>query len=79
MGEPDEDPYPLPFHPLDLGQAAQRHLFGFVTDGPDHPDDVSTGEVDLLGFRVTDPTGAEQANRRAMRQMIREILGQPPD
>jgi hypothetical protein len=73
-----EDPYPLPFHPLDLGQAALRHLFGFVNDGPSRPDDVPTGEVQLLGFRVTDPTGEEQAQREFMAQMLREILGQPP-
>jgi hypothetical protein len=79
MGGTDEGPYPLPFHPLDLGQSALRHLFGFVTDGPHHPDDVAAGEVDLLGFRVTDPTGAEQADREADRQdvlrMVREAMG----
>lgn len=73
-----EDPYPLPFHPHGLGQAALRHLFGFVNDGPSRPDDVPTGEVHLLGFRVTDPTGAEQEEREFMAQLLREILGQPP-
>ncbi|GAA0921446.1 DUF6928 family protein [Virgisporangium aurantiacum] len=80
-GHPVEDPYPLPFHPLDLGQTALRHLFGFATDGPDHADDRAAGEVDLLGFRVTDPTGAEQAARDAIRQevlqMVRAATGQP--
>lgn len=73
-----DDPYPLPFHPLDLGQAALRHLFGFVSDGPSRPDDVPTGEVHLLGFRVTDPTGGEQQEREFMAQLLREALGQPP-
>lgn len=72
---PDEDPYPLPFHPLDLGQEALRELFGFVTDGSHRPGDVPTDEVELLGFRVTDPSGAEQQSRESLRQMVREILG----
>lgn len=76
---PVDDPYPLPFHPLDLGQAALRHLFGFVTDGPRRPDDVPAGEVDLLGYRVTDPTGAEQADREALLQMVREAMAPPPN
>ncbi|GLI01455.1 DUF6928 family protein [Phytohabitans aurantiacus] len=74
-----EDPYPLPFHPLDLAQAALRHLFGFATDGPPGAGDVPADAVDLLGYRVTDPTGGEQANREAMLQLLREAMGQPPN
>ncbi|WP_435819766.1 DUF6928 family protein [Micromonospora taraxaci] len=28
-----EDPYPLPFHPLGLGEQALRALFGFIIEG----------------------------------------------
>lgn len=70
---PVEEPYPLPFHPLDLGQAALRHLFGLIVDGP-HPDDRPARAVDMLGFRVTDPTGAEEATREAMRQEVLEMV-----
>jgi hypothetical protein len=33
--DPEEDPsdYPFPFHPLDLGEAALRALFGYQLEG----------------------------------------------
>ena len=33
--DPDEEPdsYPLPFHPLELGEAALREFFGFQLEG----------------------------------------------
>lgn len=31
--EDDEDDYPLPFHPLDLGEAALKELFGYQLEG----------------------------------------------
>ena len=32
--DPDEDEYPFPFHPLDLGEAALAELFGYQLEGP---------------------------------------------
>jgi hypothetical protein len=32
--EGDEDAYPFPFHPLDLGEAALGELFGYQLEGP---------------------------------------------
>ncbi|WP_329342777.1 hypothetical protein OG866_41115 [Streptomyces sp. NBC_00663] len=52
---PDEDdePYPLPFHPLELGEEALRALCGFVIEGHPEPDDIDASAVWLHGFRVT--------------------------
>lgn len=46
----DEEPYPLPFHPLELGEEALRSLYGFVQEGYPEPDDVDAATVRLLGF-----------------------------
>jgi hypothetical protein len=61
----DEEPYPLPFHPLELGEDALRALCGFVMEGMPEPDDVDASRIVLHGFRVRDPhphdrTPAEQ-------------------
>ncbi|TMQ96167.1 hypothetical protein ETD83_21605 [Actinomadura soli] len=75
-GWPDEDPYPLPFHPLDLGEDALRALFGFVIEGRLDPDDVETEKVHLHRFKVTDPTGQEQAAREAAYAEAQENMGE---
>ncbi|MFE6761750.1 DUF6928 family protein [Streptomyces sp. NPDC057689] len=49
----DEEPYPLPFHPLELGNEALRALFGFVLEGCPSPEDVAPDEIPLLGFTLT--------------------------
>ena len=64
-GWPSEGPYPLPFHPLDLGEDALRALFGFILEGQPNPDDIDPDQVPLHQFRVSDPTGREQAEREA--------------
>ncbi|WP_329239283.1 hypothetical protein OG417_37355 [Actinoallomurus sp. NBC_01490] len=53
----DDGPYPLPFHPLELGEEALRALLGFVIEGFLEPDDVDPEEVRLHGFRVTGVAG----------------------
>lgn len=75
--EPDEEPYPLPFHPLDLGEEALRALFGFTVEGYPHPDDIDAEAVHLHGFRVTDPSGGEQAARDAVYEQARQAMGPP--
>ncbi|MFE1289318.1 DUF6928 family protein [Streptomyces sp. NPDC058751] len=52
------EPYPLPFHPLDLGERAMLEFFGFHIEGFSGQDDAPEPEVDvwgveLRGFRVT--------------------------
>jgi hypothetical protein len=72
-----EDPYPLAFHPLDLGEQALRAFFGFVLEGWHSPDDVDPFDVHLHGFQIADPTGREQAEREAgMEQLLKSM--KPP-
>lgn len=47
-----EDPYPLPFHPPELGEAALKELFGFVIEGMPDARCVDPFEVTLSGFRL---------------------------
>jgi hypothetical protein len=51
--DPDDEPYPLPFHPLQLGEDALRGLFGFVLEGEPRDGDVDTHAVHLLGYKIT--------------------------
>lgn len=71
------DPYPLPFHPLELGELALRELFGFILEGLADPGDVDPYEVPLHGFRVADPTGREQAEREAKLKQLLQQMGPP--
>ncbi|BCJ45703.1 hypothetical protein GCM10010168_58760 [Actinoplanes ianthinogenes] len=71
------DPYPLSFHPLELGEDALRALFGFVLEGLPDPGDVDPYEVPLRGFRVADPTGREQAEREATMKRLLQQMGPP--
>lgn len=52
----DEDPYPLPFHPLEMAEDALRALFGFVYEGTidddDTVEDVDTETIPLMVFRI---------------------------
>lgn len=72
----DADPYPLPFHPLDLGEEALRALFGFILEGRPDPEDIDPEEVHMHHFRVSDPSGEEQAQRVAAYARVREAMGQ---
>lgn len=71
----DEEPYPLPFHPLDMGEDALRALFGFIIEGTPEPGDIDADEIPMHGFRVTDPTGREQAEREAAYAEAVEDMG----
>ena len=53
--EPDDDddePYPLPFHPLDMAEDALRALFGFTYEGVPLDDDPDLEKITLAGFAV---------------------------
>ncbi|WP_025617317.1 DUF6928 family protein [Salinispora cortesiana] len=76
-GWPNQDPYPLPFHPLELGEAALRALFGFILEGLPKPDDVDADAVHMHEFHVADPTGEEQAAREAAHEQARRVMGLP--
>ena len=47
-----EDPYPLPFHPLELAEDALRTLFGFNYEGQYLDGDPDLENVVLAGYRV---------------------------
>jgi hypothetical protein len=55
--EPNEQPYPLPFHPLELGEDALRALFGFNYEGFVNPDDPDLESIPLAGFSVQRVSG----------------------
>jgi hypothetical protein len=74
---PGQGPYPLPFHPMVLGEETLRALFGFVIEGRPQPDDVDAGKVHLHGFRVADPDGREQEEREAHMREALSHMGQP--
>jgi hypothetical protein len=76
-GWPSQGPYPLPFHPLELGEDALRSLFGFVLEGYPHPDDIDPDGVHMHEFRVSDSTGQEQAERKAAMERAVAQMGPP--
>jgi hypothetical protein len=46
----EEDAYPLPFHPLELGEEALNAFFGFRLEGI--PTAIEPFEIPLAGFRA---------------------------
>ncbi|MFJ4657996.1 DUF6928 family protein [Nocardia sp. NPDC088792] len=48
------DSYPLPFHPLELGEHALRALFGFVLEAVPRPTDIDPTQIPMLGYEITD-------------------------
>jgi hypothetical protein len=49
--EDEGEPYPLPFHPLDMGEAALRSLFGYQLEGLVDPALLDTDKIALLKFK----------------------------
>lgn len=54
--DPEEEPdgYPLPFHPLELGEAALRELFGFQLEGFVDPSLLEPERIRLFKFEPSD-------------------------
>ncbi|MEV0092567.1 hypothetical protein [Streptomyces sp. NPDC050738] len=75
-GEEDE-PYALPFHPLDFGEDALRALCGFIQEGMPDPDDIDAYSIQLHGFRVQDPHGPSPEEREAELKRAVEAMGPP--
>jgi hypothetical protein len=48
--DPEEDPgeYPLPFHPLEMGEAALEALFGYQLEGGINADLLDTDKMPLM-------------------------------
>ncbi|CAM5617327.1 hypothetical protein SVIOM342S_03951 [Streptomyces violaceorubidus] len=51
----EQEPYALPFHPLELGEDALRALCGFIQAGRPEPDDVDADAIELYGFHLPAP------------------------
>lgn len=52
--DPDDDEpstYPLPFHPLDLGEAALEALFGYQLEGDNGPSLLDPESIPLMAFK----------------------------
>lgn len=47
----DEDEYPFPFHPLELGEAALKEFFGYQLEGPIDRSLLDPESVALLKFK----------------------------
>ncbi|MFE9921084.1 DUF6928 family protein [Streptomyces sp. NPDC005774] len=73
----EEEPYPLPFHPLDLGEDALRTLCGFIQEGRPEPDDVDAGAIELHGFHVRDPHGPGPAEQETELRGTVEAMDPP--
>ncbi|MGW2237265.1 DUF6928 family protein [Streptomyces sp. NPDC001759] len=73
----DEEPYPLPFHPLELGEDALRALCGFIQEGRPEPDDVDADNIRLHGFQVWDPRGLDTAEQEAQLRKAAKAMGPP--
>ncbi|TWD16265.1 hypothetical protein FB570_112144 [Streptomyces sp. T12] len=75
-GEEDE-PYALPFHPLELGEEALRTLCGFIREGLPHPTDVNAEAIPLYGFRVEDPHAPDPDEQAARLRTAAQALRPP--
>ncbi|MEU2181947.1 DUF6928 family protein [Streptomyces thermolilacinus] len=73
----EEEPYPLPFHPLELGEDALRALCGFIQEGRPEPDDVDADAIELYGFYVRAPHGPDLAGQEAELRRTVETMDPP--
>ncbi|MFF5344416.1 DUF6928 family protein [Streptomyces althioticus] len=73
----DEETYPLPFHPLELGEDALRALCGFVQEGCPEPDDVDADTICLHGFQMRNPHAPDLAEREAQLRRAVKAMGPP--
>ena len=53
VDEGAEDHYPLPFHPLELGEAALKEFFGYQLEGPLDPALIQPESIPLLKYKRT--------------------------
>ncbi len=49
----DKDQYPLPFHPLELGEAALKEFFGYQLEGVDGPKLLQPESIPLVKYKRT--------------------------
>jgi hypothetical protein len=51
VDDEDEDAYPFPFHPLELGEAALHELFGYQLEGTSGPTLLQPETFTLLRYK----------------------------
>ena len=51
----EEDSYPLPFHPLELGEEALKEFFGYQLEGVDGPTLLEPESIPLVKYKRTRP------------------------
>ncbi|MBF8171751.1 hypothetical protein IW294_13430 [Streptomyces olivaceus] len=73
----EEEPYALPFHPLELGEDALRALCGFVQEDRPEPDDVNADAIRLHGFHVREPHGPDSAGQEAELRRVAAAMDPP--
>ena len=57
----DPDDYPLPFHPLDLGEAALLEFFGYQLEGSIDPTHLDPEDIPLMQFKRSKSRSARQS------------------
>jgi hypothetical protein len=78
-GWPDQEPYALPFHPLDMREDALRAFFGFIIEGMPDPEDIDAEAVELLDFQVSGPDVEAWPLRRKPYKPRSPQWGRPED
>jgi hypothetical protein len=51
----DGDHYPLPFHPLEMGEAALKEFFGYQLEGSVDPTLLEPESIPLVKYQRTRP------------------------
>jgi hypothetical protein len=51
----DEDEYPFPFHPLELGEVALKEFFGYQLEGFDGPAPIDPESIPLVKYKRRRP------------------------
>jgi hypothetical protein len=51
LQDPDYEPYPFPFHPLELGEAALLEFFGYQIEGFFDESHLRASEIPLMRFK----------------------------
>ncbi|WP_420037711.1 DUF6928 family protein [Streptomyces sp. cg28] len=72
-----EEPYALPFHPLELGEDALRALCGFIQEGWPEPEDVDAENIELHGFHVRNPNDPDPAEKESELRRAVDAMGPP--
>lgn len=73
----DDEPYALPFHPLEMGEDALRALCGFIVEGRPDPGAVDADTIRLHGFPVRDPDAPGPAAKEAALRAAAAVMGPP--